>query len=239
MVTTQELARYEAYFNNIMKAIVTLKGDLELAEQGWKIHIAIDFAELFAFAFPFTQVPHLVRQPNEPATDIYSREQATLAFLFSKWKEQGLSVGNLILLPPYVEELRASLSLMQLKHFEAYSWLRIINTLQKRAFGGSFAQIRDIVEEYRINRTVPKGSKARTAFTCYVESQYSDVVSLLTTTDTRAGLSVLRAILNMGVLSSVQDHFTKNYPVQLDKILDLKVILADKTVNQNLKEWLI
>lgn len=235
----EELAGYERYFRGAKNELDILRTDLELAQEGWTLHFAIDFAELFAFAFPLTQTPHLAPQPEEPGSETFTREQATLAFLFSKWGEQVLSgVRSLILLPPYKEELSAALRAFQLRRFEAYSYTGILRTLQSRAYGHAYGQIRNLVVRYIQEKKVPESPRDRAAIASYIEEEYPDVVSLVATTDTQAGLSVLKAILDSGIISSVNNHFIEEYPLQAGKVLDLRDILDDNTIKQNSQKWL-
>ena len=73
--------------------IERVKADLELLEEGWRMHFAIDFYQLYKFLHP----------QEEPSRDGFEQEvwmRAAGAFIFSGEK------GALILLPPYILELR-------------------------------------------------------------------------------------------------------------------------------------
>lgn len=240
MSTTNELLKYEDYFDNITKALITLKSDLELAEQGWTLHFAIDFAELFAFAFPLTQISHMSRKPRESETDAHSREQATLTILFANWKEQILTnVQSLILLPPYLEELRTALRFIQYKRVDAYSWPGIMDELQKGSSKESYKKIAEIVKRYRETGRAPDSDSERNAIATYIGTEYPDVVSsLLTTTDSRVGLSVLRTVVDAGTVQSGQSHFPKHHQLQLGKKLYLDDIWEERFFKQRSEEWL-
>ena len=73
--------------------IERVKADLELLEEGWRMHFAIDFYQLYKFLHP----------QEEPSRDGFEQEvwmRAAGAFIFSGEK------GALILLQPYILELR-------------------------------------------------------------------------------------------------------------------------------------
>ncbi len=75
-----------------------LEDDLLFEQSGGEIFYVVDFSVLYAYMWKKCQ-GLVLRLPDEPEERVYARRQVTLSFLF------GSRVKNLLLIPPYSEEL--------------------------------------------------------------------------------------------------------------------------------------
>ena len=234
-----DVPKYQEYFSHVREQLEILRTDLALVAEGWTLHFAIDFAELFAFAFPSSRASGIIAQPQESHMDAYSRERAALTFLFAKWRQRPLTVDqDLILLPPYLDELRTTLMLLKKERFNAYSWAGILKLLEERAYGESSKRIREILARYSKENKVPENPKDRQVIASYLEKEYVHVVSLLVNSDTRAGLSLLKQTLDSGVISSLEKHFSGDAKWRLGTVFDLKQILNNAAVERGLEAFI-
>lgn len=103
-----EAARHRVFVNRIMESLTRAEHFILLRDQ-YKIHIAADFSEVFAYCFPaFDKLS--VRMPTAaaPGDDEFTRQQLGVAYLF-----RSLGKGGILLLPPYEVELQDRLTVLR------------------------------------------------------------------------------------------------------------------------------
>ncbi len=177
-----EFLRYAGYVQQINQSLKQVKDDLELILNGWKLHLCVDFAEIFAMAYPISELIHLDKLPDETKERAYIREKVALAFCFAKARSGLLSnTSHLILLPPYVEEMRTTLSLVRDRLIDLRALSRSYSQMGHRIFDG--LHFRDpnmdrIVGEYH-EKGKPPSANDRKLIVEYVGDHYQDIVSYM------------------------------------------------------------
>lgn len=215
-MTTQEvneLRQYAEFIRVFRRSLQTLDLDLRLVEdEGWKYHFAVDFSELFAFAFPLSSRRrlHLQPIPNEQLLDTFSRELVTLTMILTRWNRRVLTnSSSLILLPPYIEEWQTWISIRKRELFELMSLMDIAVQIRNKTLHSlepDFESLRSAVERYS-EHSVPLSSDTQHSIGKFIEDAYQDSVSLVVACSGKASLRKLGDLLRDGSLVPIVQYF--------------------------------
>lgn len=240
--TEKMVSKYAPFIGQLHSRLVLLDNDLELVEKGWTFHFAVDFCELYAFAFPLSrQRPgHLHPLPAERSLDTFARERVTLSFILAKWKDKVLTPStSLVLLPPYIRELQTSLAVIKHGLVDVLSLTWVLQgireaTLSADRFVGS--GVRDIVSRFAATGQALNHYE-RQILASFIKETYGNLVSLLVAPTTAGGLSVIRESLSDGTIMSISRYFKGICDDQQWRSLDLDHIILDNVVNTESLEW--
>ena len=134
--------------DKLAKNLELLRSDAELRRHGYRIHFAIDFSEVFAYGYPLAEL-YYSQDVGESPEDALNKQTVALLFLFSG------SHGQLLLLPPYVIELRDHLALMREKAINFQRHIDVCNLVDSHLFNARVRpkEIDELVIKHQRNET--------------------------------------------------------------------------------------
>ena len=217
-----------------------LETDLRLLKEGWRLHFAVDFAEIFRIAYPLSNYRIIDALPEEGEYETFSRELATLCFIFAKVKDKVISEGeSLIMLPPYIDEMQATLSLVKQDLMRVY----VFNEMLRRVHESVFSDVRfadtgvqAIVSSYRSGNE-PLSAEECNKIATYVMENYKGILSAVVA-PSRHGGPLLAKMISDQTLLPVAAYFQKTLSREELAALGLERILNNELINQQLTQWL-
>jgi hypothetical protein len=227
------------FVNRMYTQLTTLRDDLVLVEEEVvKLHYALDFAEVYALTYPLGH--HIQPMLGEDEYQTFRRELVTLAFIFGKRKEKLLSTTtSLILLPPYIEEMRITLGLIKYRIIT----VTFLANLARRARDLAFSpqaftnEIRGIVDRYINERKEPTQAECDVIMN-YIGRNYPDFFAAVLASSYN-GAALLNKFLSDGTLQTAKRYFRKLQ--ESGALIDLPEIertLQDSEINKGMEKYL-
>jgi hypothetical protein len=231
---------YADYVQKIQKILHQIGEDLELALNGWKLHYSIDFAELFRFSYPLSQRIHVEPLPGEKDQDAYVREMVSLAFCFAK-ANSGLltNTNNMVLLPPYVEEMGHTLGIVRDRLTNLRAMLAIYNSLDKSLFDGFLfknTKIQTIIKNYRDKGQVPNAEESK-EIAEYISNYYQDLVSYIISPTHQGAKTILRLIRNQTILP-LGTYLNSYFTPEILQSINLQKLLLKSSIEELSQKYL-
>ena len=226
-----ECQRYIAYVKHIQVRLDQLATDLEIRQslQHPPYYFAVDFAELMAFAFPLSSSHHIQMMPDESTCDAFSREIAVLSFVLSHQSERILSITkNLLILPPYIEEMRAELALIRNRLIEVNNLVSVLQGVQNTVFvSGRYRDrgIAGIVEEFEERRGISEGSWRIVAE--HLQKSYNSYLAIIVSS-AYGGAPFLKRLIDDKVIRGWRTYFRQRYEKSALDNMGLKVFSGNK-----------
>lgn len=189
----------ERWLRDYRDDVAMLIRDQELQSSGidgarWQLHFAVDFREVYAYAFPFAD---LLRQYEAVHQDTpYLRELALAylarACLFRKATE----IGPLVLLPPYRHELNYNLMTLARSRLDATRLKSLANVLTQKLN----APMRDLRTAEGKAGADAKATDGASRIVALLEQHYTDL-TLLLLADSADSMQKLRFVLGGRVVA--------------------------------------
>ena len=120
-----------------------VKNDLELIDEGWDLHFALDFEQLYSFAFPMEELIRKIADktlPSEAERNRLVKLQAARGFVFYELNRYPKPV----LLPPYAIELRNFLAIQESRRLRRTFYVKFIRQWGREMFSN---KERDVLNE--------------------------------------------------------------------------------------------
>lgn len=198
-------------------------GHLAAAMESYRFHIAVDFSEVFAFAFPSIERLGGWRLPAKPPdAEDFIREQIALAFAF-----YGLSNAGVVLLPPYEVELRDSVQLFQKKLIGFEGEFQLSRAAIEELVGQLKGDVR-LAELARKHQEVGELTRAeRSDLLSVLRGSYRDLYELLIVlfATSREPYKRLQEMINANQLVPLDTYAAGNWR---GVVLDHERILGDR-----------
>jgi len=244
---------FGVYYKSVQRlhtSVGILIYDLELAEnQGYTIHFAIDFAELFAFAYPLGTHMHITELPNEETKyEALTRELVTLNFILSKTNTKILTKStSLILLPSYTREMTATLTLIK---DDIITLDRLISLLQEgkiEAFSKSNSHvdqgiqlmIDELLNQTRneTNQEIKTLSKEQKDWILqYIMQRYDYIVAFLIISS-RSRTELLDTLMAEKTIVALKPYFKIFYDEQSYNAINIESCLSDDVINRDSQKY--
>jgi hypothetical protein len=124
-----------------------VKNDLELINEGWDLNFALDFSQLYLFAFPMDELIQKIADrtpPSEAERNRLVNLQAARGFVFYELKK----CPKPILLPPYAIELRNFLAVQESRRLQRNLYVRFIKKWPREMFSNSERNILNEITQW-------------------------------------------------------------------------------------------
>jgi hypothetical protein len=218
--------------------LTTLRDDLVLVEEeGVEVHHAVDFAEVYALTYPLGH--HIQPMLGEDEYQTFCRELVTLAFIFGKREKLLSTATSLILLPPYIEEMRITLGLIKYRIIT----VTFLANLARRAHSLAFSpqaftnEIRDIVDRYINEKKQPTQAECDVIIH-YIGTNYPDFFAAVLASSYN-GAALLNKFLSDGTLQPAKRYFRKLHESgALIDLLEIEHTLQDSEINKGMERYL-
>ena len=231
----------QSFANRMSKALSMLYDDLKLAdEEKVKFHYAVDFAELYALTYPLGH--HVQPMKGESEYETFRREIVTLSFIFARTKHKVISEAtSLILLPPYIEEMKYTLALIKYHVANVNFLLNLSRQAYEEAYSpyAFTGEVRSIVERYSNSKTKQSpNDDERKLLVKYIRENYGDLLTAVMS-KYHNGAALLNRFLSDGTLQPVKHYFKKEYGTGPEwDSLSLDRLLQDSQINKGMSDYL-
>jgi hypothetical protein len=207
---------------SLRNSLGQVEEDFYLGQDGYKIHFAIDFAELFLFIYPVSRVASefrygLGKRPSdEKLYKSLSCQRVALSFIFYNLSD------SLILLPPYANELNNHLKSIQRSAANYVGAKHLVGVGEKQ-----IKKIKDNADVKKILDSVKQGNDLTTSqkrtLTKIFETNYRTICTLLT--------------VNSKYLNTAHEFFKTGRILNLGGFFkDFKI--SHESILEHSKEWL-
>ena len=209
----KEFENYESFANKQFDYTLTTIRDLDFLRAGKKLLFAVDFAELYSYAFPFSTK---MIGPTKLKDDLrgIARSQIALSFVFSDELSK-----KLLLLPPYLVELRDKMGSVARHAMKGYEVTHlgdeIIRKFTSKNRLSLLERAQSILESY-----VPGSSELNDedwhTLTSFVQVNFMDLF-LAAEAFHMKGAKTISGLVNSGKLQTISD-FWESTPIEVDLI---------------------
>lgn len=229
------------YVEQLHRLLVELATDIELVNKGWTLHFAVDFAELFAFAYPLSQIIHIDSMPGENETRTFARERVALAFSIAKASRKTLTnAASVILLPPYINEMKATLSLVRDGLINLRVLADVYRRLGRRMIGDPVSfkdnKVNRIVQEY-METGQPPNEQESNIIVEYIGERYPDLVSLVIS-PTYNGAALLHSIIVKETLLLLGQYIKTYFSTHEQQMLEIERSLLPMNIADYSRKYL-
>lgn len=224
-----------SYVKQLHRILVDLAADIELVQEGWRLHFAVDFAELFAFAYPLSQTIHIDFMPGEQEVRAFARERVALAFSIAKASRKTLTnTAGMVLLPPYVTEMRAALSLVRDGLVNLRVLIDVYRKLGRRVPEDPLSfkddKVNRIVREYMVTGQPPNEQDIN-IIVKYIAESYPELISLVIS-PTYNGAALLNSMIVRQRLLSLSRYIKINFGPGEQRALGIDSLLPSNAESQ-------
>lgn len=209
------LSEWSALVDTLETTLKVLNKDLILTAKGWKIHYAVDFAEVYAFAHKSLGKPIVEAIPGEDSETRFVRGQISLAYVFSP------EFSPLVLLPPYLLELKDHIN-----HIRGWIGGNAVNVEMQTLRNSVEKSLRDsdlydevimIAKKESAGETIGRSDYRTIAR--FVAGYLKDIYAWVAMAEAGKATSVITDLIKTGKLQPASDYFTGiDYP--LEKIVE-------------------
>jgi hypothetical protein len=192
-----------------------------------------------ALAFPLSSSHHIVPMPEESESEAFSREIAVLSFIFSHREDQILSkVPNLLILPPYIDEMRAELTLVNHHLIKVDNLVRILRKLRDKFFVvGRYAdpRIDNITDHFIRGNAISRPEWNYVAE--YLKAAYKHYLAIIVSS-AYGGAPFLRLLIEQEVIRGWRSYFHQFYSNQKLKKMNFDSAFDSENISRRLPEYL-
>lgn len=235
----RECRKYASYIRHIQTRLAQLSQDLEITDK-WQYHFAIDFAELMVLAFPLSSSHHIQMMPEENEDEAFSREIAVLSFIFSHTEKKILTITkNLMILPPYVDEMRAELTLVNHHLIRVEELINILRGIRDRFFtAGGYAdeRVNRITKQFYQRNVVP--SNADWSYLAdYSKGSYKHYLALIVSS-AYGGAPFLKQLIEQKKIMGWKSYFRQFFSKQRINQMNLGSAFDSAVISRRLSDYL-
>ena len=177
----------------------TLEEDLLFQQDGGQILYIVDFAALYAYMWKKCE-GIVLSLPEEKKERVYARRQVALSYLF------GGKIKNLLLIPPYSEELCDHVESLDSKariaHFEMEELERIKRHIKASAEFQKFHEIQSALHSQETSDTEPRKSEKERLRRAVIElgKNYFPELFTIITCEKADVLPTLQRVFDQGIM---------------------------------------